>query len=380
MALPLDKSAYLICGDDEFRVSIATRDLLDALVPESERDFGLDRIDGRVGTVDETLAIIRGVCDAFVADSLFGAGRKTVWLREPSFLSNDRVAKSEAVREKIPSLVALVKDGLGDGMRLVVSTLKINRASAFFKAFSGKNGAVLDFGGNLKPRQKADAAAELVEEYCGRLGLRMSADARRLFLSRAGTESRQLVSELEKLANYCGDSGKAEADDVRAIVSSGAVSEIWDLLDAFATRDAKTLVSQVRIQLAQGENAIRMVNSLLSTVGDLLAIREGRERKWAAPDGGGLDWSALPAEISEGLDSGEKSILHASGFPLRKKIDQSAGWTVRELRNARHYLIELREMLVSRALPEDFLLETKLLQAICKRPAKAQPGPRPPNP
>ena len=126
------------------------------------------------------------------------------------------------------------------------------------------------------------------------------------------------------------------------------------------------------MQLGQGESAIRLVNSLLTAVGDLLAIREGCERHWASPAGQALNGDALPADIAEGLESAEKGILSAAGFQLRKKIDQSALWTVRDLRNARHYLLELRELLVSCGLPEEFLLETKLLQAIgLKRRATA---------
>ena len=68
MDIPQGKSAYLICGDDEFRVSRATKELLDALVPESDREFGLESVDGRVGTVDETIAVIRSVRDALVSD------------------------------------------------------------------------------------------------------------------------------------------------------------------------------------------------------------------------------------------------------------------------------------------------------------------------
>ncbi len=371
MEIPSDKSAYLICGEDEFRVSLASRQLLDALVPEADRDLGLEVIDGAVGKVDETIDMIRAVRAALSADSLFFGGARTIWLQEPAFLTIERVAKSEAVKEELAGLVAHMKECLGDGLRFVVSTTKINRGSAFFKAFSGDNAFVADFGSGLKARQKAVAADEIVTEFSGRLGLRMTPALRQLFISRAGTDSRQLVSELEKLKCYCGDTAEVSADDVRAIVSPGAVSEIWDLLDAFATRNAKALILQVRTQLAQGEKAIRMVNSLLSTACDLLVIREGYERHWASPSRGGLDWGALPADVADGLNRSEKSMLSASGFPFNKKIEQSSCWTVRDLRKARHYLLELRELLVSCPLPEDILLETKLLQAIgLKRPAR----------
>lgn len=367
---PADKSAYLVCGDDEYRVATATAALVDELVPASDREFGLDRIDGRVGTVDEAVAAIRSVRDALVSDGLFGGGAKTVWFREPSFLSNDKIAKSERVKAEVQNLAARIKDGLPEGTRLVVSTQKVNRASAFFKAFSGKDALVVDFGSALKARQKADAAAELADETCGRIGLSMQPDAMRLFLSRVGTDSRRIVSELEKLAAYCEPGAAATPDDVREIVSPGATSEIWDFTDAFATRNRTLLVRQIHTQLAQGENAIRLVNSILTCVCDLLAVREAIDRKWASPGGGGLDWSALPADIAEGLAAGDRSVLAGAGFQLRKKIDQAAGWTVRDLRNARHYILELREALVSCSLPEECLMETMLLRAAGLAPAK----------
>lgn len=364
MDLPLDKSAYLICGEDEFRVSLAVKELIDALVPENERDFGLDRIDGRVDTVDATVNMIRSVRDALVSDGLFCAGSKTVWLRDPSFLTNDRVAKSEAVKTALADITDSIKSGLGDGQRLIVSTVKINRSSAFFKAFSGKRCEVKDFGSGLKPRQKNEAAAMLIAEFIPKLGITMEQNVRQVFLARVGTDSRQIVSELEKLACYCGNGKAASIDDVREIVSSGAVSEIWDFVDAFATRNAKALIKQVKIQLEQGENAIRLVNSLLSTACDLLVIREGFEKHWASPEAMKLNWDSLPEDIADGLQREEKGVFSMTGFPLKKKIDQSSAWTVRDLRNARHYLIELREQLVSCGLSEEFLMETKLLQAI----------------
>lgn len=358
------KSAYLICGDDEYRVSTTTTKLLDELVPESERAFGLDRVDGRVGTVAETLDVLRAVNDALLIDGLFGDGNKTVWLREPVFLSNERVAKSEDVKKALADLVARIKEGLGEGRKLVVSTLKINRASVFFKAFAGADCKVIDFGSSLKPREKNAAAEMLVDEQLKELGFGMDLNVRQFFLARVGTDSRQIVSELYKLSCYCEKGQKATMDDVRAIVSFGAVSEMWDFTDAFATRNASALVKQIHIQLDQGEDPIRLANTLLSTTNDLLALREAFDKHWATGGGMSLDWSNLPPEIAEGLQSGERGVLALAGFPLKKKVEQARAWTVPELRAARFYLIELREALVSSPLPPLYLLETKLIQAL----------------
>lgn len=362
--------AYLICGDDEFRVSFAAKELVDKLVPESEREFGLERIDGRVDNAGECQRIIRAVRDALISDGLFSSGNKTVWLRDPAFLTNDRVGRAALIKADLQNLVDRIKEGLPEGQRLIVSTTKVNRASAFFKAFNSV-GEVTDFGNNLRARQKNEAAASLLADFLPRVGLEMTPDVRQLFLSRVGNDSRQIVSELEKLACYCGPGKTATADDVRAITCSGAVSEIWDFVDAFANRAHSALMKQIRIQLDQGENAIRLTNSLLTVASDLLAIREGLDRKWAAPSGQGLSWSGLPPEVSEGLDEGDKDIRSAMGFRVRKLVDQAAAWTLRDLRNARHFLLTLREELVSSNLPPDFLLETRLLQAVgTRRPAQ----------
>lgn len=355
--------AYLICGDDEFRVSTATQTLLAELVPTADREFGLDRVDGRVDTVAESVSALRAVLDAFVTDGLFGGGDKTVWFQEPTCLANERLAKSQAVKEKLADLAAAIKKGLPDGVKLVVSVSKINRASALFKAISSA-GEVQDFGNGLKAYQKAEAAAGLLAEYLPKVGLKMAGDVRTIFLARVGTDSRQIVSELQKLACYCGEGKEATAADVADIVSSGAVAEIWDFVDAFSRRDATALVRQIRVQLEQGENAIRMVNSLLTTVGQLLAVREAQDRKWATRSGGSLSWNGLPEELAHGFASSDKDVRTLIGFRLRKLLEQADLWTLRDLRNARHYLLALREDLVSLAIPESILLEMRLLQAI----------------
>ena len=355
--------AYLICGDDEFRVSTATRELLAELVPPVDREFGLDHVDGRVDTVAESIEALRAVRAAFVSEGLFGGGDKTVWFQEPTCVANERIAKSQEVKDGLAALAATIKKGLPDGVKLVMSVSKINRASALFKAFSSA-GEVRDFGNGLKAYQRAEAAAGLLAEYLPKMGLKMQGDVRQIFLARVGTDSRQIVSELQKLACYCGEGQEATAADVAEIVSSGAVSEIWDFVDAFSRRDAAELVRQIRVQLEQGEAAIRMVNSLLSAVGQLLAVREAQDRKWATRSGSSLSWDGLPEEISRGFAASDKDVRSLIGFRLRKLLEQADKWTLRDLRNARHYLLSLREDLVSLTLPESVLLEIRLLQAI----------------
>ncbi len=372
------KSVYLIHGDDEYQVELAVKRILAQLLetPNSElnnnselRTPSSELIDGRVETVGDTLRLLRSIRDALLADDLFsGGGDKVVYVRDPSFLTIDRVARSEDVKSGVATLTQQIKDGLPEGTTLVVSTVRVNRATAFYKACVAK-GNVTDTGTGLNARAKNEAAAMLINDMLPKLGLKMSSTLQRSFLSRVGSESRRIASELEKLACYCGDKKTVTEDDINAITSSGAVSEIWDFTDAFANRDRTALMRQLKIQLTQGENAIRMTNSIITTIGDLLLLRDALDRGWARPAGtSALSWDNLPEEVAEGLSLAEKDPRSAlSGWRLGKIMRSAALWKTNELRAARHHILTLREELVSLQLPEEYLLTKGLLQAIgCK--------------
>lgn len=365
MTIPPGKSAFLVCGDDDFRVETTTRELLDTMVPPEHREFGLEVIDGRVESVGESTRMFHAVRDAIVADGLFGGGEKTVWLREPSFLSIDRVAKSEETKKNLAALAATIRDGLPDGTSLVVSTLKINRGSAFFKAFGGKVGLVLDLGSGLRERDLRDQAELLLNEWLPKAGLEMKPSVRAAFLARVGTNSRQIVSELWKLSCWCGDRKAVEETDIDEVVAADATSEVWDLSDAFAARDAKKAVALLERHLDQGENAIFLTQTLLNTAATLLLLRDAQARRWASSGGRGLSWDGVPQDVAECLDLSEKDIRKTlSGWRADKTARQAAAWKVSELRAARHQLLTLREELVSRQLPERYMMETRVIQAI----------------
>ena len=375
MTIPSGKSAFLVCGDDDFRVETTTREILDALVPADRREFGLEVIDGRVESVGETTRVCRAVRDALISDGLFGGGDKTVWLLEPSFLSIDRIAKSEETKKNVAALADAVKGGLPDGVSIVVSTLKINRGSTFFKAFGGKSGAVFDLGSGLRERDLRDQADILLHEWLPKFGIDMKPPVRAAFLARVGTNSRQIVAELEKLSCWCGKRKAVTVDDINEVVAADATSEVWDLTDAFAERDATRTVTLLERHIAQGENEIFLTQTLLNTVSTLLLLRDAQARRWASSGGRGISWDGVPPDISECLDISDKDIRKAlSGWRADKVARQATAWKVAELRAARHHLLTLREELVSRQLPELFMMESRIIQAMALPPRRSAAG------
>lgn len=365
----MGSNCYLVCGEDDFQVTLETRRVLDRLMPPEQRELGLEVVDGRVETVDEALATIRQTLESMSMDGLFG-GDKVVWLREPAFLSNDRIAKTEAVKTAVQTLAAKIKGGVPEGQALLVSTFSINRGSVFFKSFGGGD-AVIDLGSALKPKECRERAVELVAAWLQKNALNMTTAVRNSFIERVGADSRRLVSELEKLKCYCGDRTEATSADVGEIVSGGQATEIWGFLDAFASRKADAMLTQLRRLYMQLESPIRLVSSLETRVQDLLLVREALSRNWARNAGyGGLQWAALPPEIESFLASQEKDIRKWPPFRTRNLAMQAECWTLGELRAARHVLLETREKLVSTGLSQEGLLETGLIRALGARGRK----------
>lgn len=368
MNIPLDKSVYLICGDDEFRVDTAARELINALVPKEDREFGLEKIDARgVEVIESTLELLRDIRDTLFANDLFGSSEKTLWLLETPFLANERLIKSDDVKEALTPLIEQIKKGLPEGSRLVVSTSKINRTQPFYKAIKAK-GYVLDFGSNLRQNEREQAAEIFIAESLPKVGLKMDAKTIRHFVQRAGADFRQLHSELNKLACYCGDRKEATVEDVDEIITAASVSEIWDFTDAFASRNAAKLALQIRKQLNQGENAIRLTTSILSCVSTMLFLRDAIDKGWATPASRSINWSDIPEDVDIGLALSEKDIRKTlTGFRAQKTFEQACLWKTSELRAARHHVLALREALVSCQIPEETLLNLYLIRALGTR-------------
>lgn len=356
---------YLICGEDDYLVEQAALKLVERLVPAADRALGLEVVDGRVDRVETVVAAVRACVASLATAGLFG-GTKLTWLREPSFLGG-KAADSEMVKAALAELVSFVKQGLPEGQTLLLSACQINRNSALFRAFQAA-GEVQDFGAGAKPHQREQAAAQRLVELLTQHGLQMESPVRAAFLARVGIETRLVVNELIKLRTYLGRDGVATMDDIQAVVSVGREALVWDWLDAFGERRAAATIRQLRLLLNQAESPIGLVAMLDVRLRELLILREALERKWVVAEPGGAAprpvWKPLPPAIEAWFAAAESDFRKQSPFRQGKALAQAGGWSLRELRLARHLLLEVREALVSSSLPGDYLLEMAVMRML----------------
>jgi DNA polymerase III delta subunit len=368
---------HLVCGSDDFLVEQKARSLVESSVPEADRALGLEIIDGRAESADAAVAAIRQCLEALRTPGFFG-GTKLVWLKDVSFCNPQmRPGDNDAVKERLAELTAFLKAGLPAGQRLLLTVLSLPRNSAFFKACQAA-GEVLDFGGGEKAWEQEKLAKERLDGLLLKFGLRMAEDVRDRFLQRTGTATRMLVSELEKLRLYLGRTpADVTAADVDAIVAVGREAVVWDLTDALGERDAVHLMQALRRLQTQDESAIGLAVMVEARVRELLVLRHAIDQRWLevreSDRGIYCQWAAgLPADADRLLGGLHRDPRSVSPFALRKNAAHAKRYTLNELRRARHQLIELREKLVSSAVPPDILLETTLLRLVARRaPAAA---------
>jgi DNA polymerase III subunit delta len=352
---------FLICGDDDYLVNAAAQERVHAIIPESERTFGLEIIDGRCDNGDQVEQKVKTCMESVQMPGF--ASSKLTWLQDANFLTGGgRVSESAAAKESVAKLAEWLADGLQAGQNLVITTPKILKTSIIFKACQ-KIGEVIDFGSGLKSFEKEKNAAERLETLLKQAGLEMGDDARTEFLSRVGPETRLLVQELEKLGVYLSPNVIATVADIRAITSIGREAEPWDVLEAIGNRDAKALVLALHAVSGQKGIGIWLASMLEKSIRDLIVLREALDRKWVFSSG----WSThLTPEATIMLNNLPVNPKVMPAWAVRKKVPHAQNYTMDELRAARFRILEMREKMVSTALPEMFLLESTLLRIIGK--------------
>ncbi len=356
---------FLICGDDDYLVDSAARERIAQLIPPADREYGVEVVDGRRETGDEVRRAVEACIESVQTPGFFGAVKMT-WLREASFLTGaGRVSESAAAKEAVERLADWLKGGLLEGQTLLITAQKVLRSSVFFKVCL-KQGEVEDLGGGFKSWELEKLAEQRLDRLLDKAGLTLDEEARKEFLTRVGVDTRLQVQELAKLSLYLGGVKHATVGDVREITSIGREAEAWDLLDAFGNRDAFALLETLKRLSGQKGIGIMLAAMLEKSVRELLVLREAFERKWVyGGKGGSCGWaSSLSPEAQALLDALPVNPKTMNAWALKKKLPHALNYTLQELRVARFRILDLREKLVSTALPEQFLLETVLLRII----------------
>jgi DNA polymerase-3 subunit delta len=320
---------YFFFGEDDFLKDARTRELVDAAVDPSTRDFNLEL---RRGPDLDAEAL-----DGLLSTPPMLAERRVVVVREVDKLKKDARAL----------LTRYLERPAHDTVLLLVAP-----AGAKADRLLADRSTAVEFApltGDRLPKWVAYQAETV-------LGRPITPEAVSLLLEAVGPDLAQLAVELEKLASFALDT--IDEGAVSAVVGVRRGESVGDLLDAVAAKDAAAALARIPGVLLQPKTSA--VSIVMNLTTQTLALAYG-----AAVRAHGTPTRALFNEYM--------SLLKESGaFPGRPWGDAVGAWTrytdrwsAAELDAALAALLAADAALKETRLSSDEQLLTSLVLALC---------------
>jgi DNA polymerase-3 subunit delta len=213
----------LLYGEETYLLEKSLHQLLDAVLPVTDRDFNFDSLSAQDIRIDAIL-------DQARTFPVF-ASYRLVLIKEAQHLSSD----------SMDGLVSYLQDPSPETILVFVCD-KIDGRRKFFQEFK-KRGTLVEF----KKLYDNQIPAFICEQARGG-GRSFTEDALALFCRRVGSSLQEIHGELTKLFAYLGSKTLVDVADVAAIVSDARVDSVFELTDALGmqkVQDAQRLLVRI---------------------------------------------------------------------------------------------------------------------------------------
>lgn len=364
--MPAAKSASplaLICGDDEFAVKKRAKEIFQKW---SEEAGGMDHeiIDAAVSNSGDALNAIAKLRESLQTLPFFGSA-KVVWLRDCSFLGEERAASAQAVVDTLADLASELKNFKWGNVRLLLSAGKVDRRKTFFKTLE-KIGTVENFEAlSADDKDWAERSEMAARTAIRERNKEISEEALAELVARVGPNARQLENEVEKLTLYTGDRNQIEFDDVAAICSRNKTARAFALGDALGDRDLPRLLKRLDEELwemkfdSAQRSGIGLLYGLISKVRAMLLLKEMLREGLVKPE---MDYNRFKAQLArvpaEKLPADKRfNPLALNPYVLFRALPQAKKYSRDELVHAMDLLLRCNRRLVSSGLDKALILQ-----------------------
>ncbi len=365
------RTVRLIFGDDDYRVQESVQATLQEWVPDDQRALGLESIDGALDSADAVCRALEQCREALLTPAFFGMP-KTVWLRDITFLAKHPALASESVKLRLRHLADWVAAGDDASMHLLMTANGVDKRTAFYLACK-KSATILEFAVPQRSRQADQYAQEQLSKLLAQAELQASAPVKQAIIERAGTDTRQLANEVEKLRAYLGAQGKIPIQLVHDLLPASRQTIIWDFTDVIGRKDLPGALQILRRLLFQKETPVGLLGMLERFVRELILYRHAIDRRWirrADARGTTVTWADLPPDVdtlfSETMDRDPRT---ANPYRMGILARTAASFPMQELIQWRHWIVQTYRRMFSGNIPPERQLELLLLQMLGNRRA-----------
>jgi DNA polymerase-3 subunit delta len=240
------------------------------------------------------------------------------------------------------ALEDLLEKGLPEHHHLIAVAEDLDRSAAVTRAcLAAGQELVREFASSSGPPGKRAPAdiGRLSEEVLRPLGKRMSPEAGRVLVGRAGEDARLLTQELEKLAAYVGERDEITPHDVRELVAQVAGDDFFAVSNALEARDPRALIEAIGNEIDAGGAPLRVLGGLASSIRGMLATRAqlallGAERP--------MSFQEFERRVLPTLAEADRAAGRKAGHPFRayKRAEASLRYGLGELAQALGWLAE----------------------------------------
>jgi DNA polymerase III subunit delta len=320
---------YYLFGDDDYLKEGASRDIIDAAVDPSTRDFNLE-----VRRASEI--------DAEALDAL---------LSTPPMLAERRVVVIRDVDKLKKAARALLDRYLAKPATDTVLVLVSPSGSKADKLLAERGTAV-----EYEPLDGSRLPRWINHHTQTVLGRTITPDAVALLIEAVGSDLPQLAVELEKLASY-----SADTIDERAVSDMVGVrrgESLGDFLDAVAARDAGAALSLAPVVLQLPKTSVVSIIMGLTTQTLALAYAEAAVAAGTSP-------RALFAELMALLKETGAYPMRPWGEAVTSWSKHATKWSAAELDSALAVLLHADAAVKDTRLSTHEQLLTTIILALC---------------
>lgn len=367
---------HFVTGSDEAEVRMAAKDLAAKLAPPDAGEFGMETIELPADTVDCAVEMINQTIGAIRTLPFFGG--KLVWMKGVTFLKDSVQGRSETVQEALEKFLGALREGLPDGITLLISAPEPDKRRGFYKSLCEAADTVIKdkieiggFGGHSE-----DDLIDWVADRCRERGVKIDRRAAEVLAGRIGANSGQLQGEIQKLATAAGEGATVTEQLVRDLVPVTRAGGIFDLSDAINRRNLPLCLDTLSQLLRQGENAVGiLLAAIVPTVRNLLVAKDLMERYKlkppAQPQFFASELRKLCAEDTAHLPRKKDGTLNTYGIGLA--ASNAARFGLEHLEKAFLACRDANRKLLSGHGSEQTIL-TELIVRIVAKPETAKPA------
>jgi DNA polymerase III subunit delta len=359
MAAKKKHNLFLVHGEDEYQVSEKAREIVGDLCPPEEVTEKLEVMEGGATKIDEVEQLVHRVFASMQTLGMFSS-EKVIWLRDVDWLPDSKVSKYEGVKSATLRLEKQIKAGIPSDTTLVISAQrKVSGRSAFFKSCKAA-GEVILFEKPEQSYKSVEYATGMLRQMLRDHKIQADEHVIAAFISRAGTDTRQLANEANKMVSYLGDRNELTTKDVALMVAPSRELVPWELADFIAERDFGGAMDILQRLLEQRQSEVAIISGLITRFRELSLYRALLDSGKAQLARGSLKYAD-----AEGPEAA-LAVTRRRKHPYAEFLTAQAAnrFTRGELAKARTLIADTHDQLFWSALPKQLLLEMLVIKLL----------------